>query len=203
MIAPESRGVRARSFETPSIRKEIVMKKLAIPGMAIALLTAGALAEPAKRLKGDAWLAQLVGAWDIQFKVFMDPDQPPSVSAGTDTVRALGGNWIIAQTETTMMGTPYEGVMSLGYDAEQARFHGTWIDSFGGHMWIYEGTLNDAGDTLTLRTEGPSLEVPGETAQYKEIIQVTGDDSRTFNSYYESGDGSWVKIVTIEYSRKK
>lgn len=181
------------------------MKKFAIMGIAsaIALLSGGAPARAAEPARGDAWLAQLVGKWDIEFKIYMEPDQPPAASAGTDTVRALGGNWIIAETETTMMGGPYQGVMSLGYDSAQAMYHGTWIDSFGGHMWIYEGTLNDAGDTLTLRTEGPSLEVPGETAQYKEVIRITGDDSRTFNSYYESGDGSWVRIVTIEYERRK
>jgi len=82
-------------------------------------------------------------------------------------------------------------------------FTGTWIDSFGGHLWVYKGTLNDASDTLTLETEGPSLQASGKTARYKEVIQITGKDSRTFTSSTETDDGKWMKILNAEYRRKK
>lgn len=157
----------------------------------------------AAQAKDHLWLKQLVGKWDAKFKMYMQPDQPPSESTGTDSIRVLGDLWIIAETKTTMMGAPYNGILSLGYNPQKKNFHGTWIDSFGGCLWIYKGTLNDAGDTLTLETEGPSLEAPGKTARYKEIIQITGKDSRTFTSSFETEDGKWKKILTIEYRRKK
>jgi hypothetical protein len=185
------------------------MKKFAILSIAISLLVGGVLAqspEPTKAqdqtAKDHEWLKQLVGQWDAEFKMYMQPDQPTE-SAGTDSVRALGGLWVVAETKTTMMGAPYNGILSLGYNPQQKNFHGTWIDSFGGYLWVYKGTLNDAGDMLTLETEGPSLQAPGKTARYKEIIQITGKDSRTFNSSFEGEDGKWVKILTIEYHRKK
>lgn len=185
------------------------MKKLAIfcVGIAIVPFIGVVLAQSPE--PGDApakdheWLKQFVGEWDFQFKMYMQPDQPPAEAAGTDSVRALGQHWIVAEAKTTMMGAPYHGILSLGYDAKKERFNGTWIDSFGGYMWVYKGTLNEAGDTLTLETEGPSLQSPDKTARYREVIQITGKDSRTFNSSYESEDGTWVKIVTIEYRRKK
>lgn len=190
------------------------MKKFAILSIsiAIALFVSGVLAqspEPTKvqdepaPARDHEWLKQLVGEWDVTFKINMQPDQPPAESAGTDSVRALGDHWVVAETKTTMMGAPYSGILSLGYDPQKKRFHGTWIDSFGGHLWIYKGTLNDAGDTLTLATEGPSMQTPDKTARYKEIIQMTGKDSRTFTSSIETDDGTWMKIVTIEYRRKK
>lgn len=188
------------------------MKKFAILGIgvAVALFVSGVLAQPAEPAKNcdqstkdQEWLKQLVGEWDIEFKTYMQPDQPPAVAAGTDTVRALGNHWIIAETKTSMMGTPYTGILSMGYSPLQKHFHGTWIDSFGGYLWVYKGTLNEAGDTLTLETEGPSLEGPGKTARYKELIQITGKDSRTFTSSTEGDDGTWRKIVSIEYRRKK
>lgn len=150
-----------------------------------------------------AWLKQLVGEWDMTFKMYMQPDQPPTEAKGADSVRALGENWVMSDMKTTMMGTPYNGIMSLGYDAAKKQFHGTYIDSFGGVLWVYKGTLNEAGDTLTLETEGPSLQKVGATAKYKEVIQITGQDTRTFNSSTQFEDGKWIKIVTIEYSRKK
>jgi hypothetical protein len=156
--------------------------------------------EPAKRRE---WLKQLVGEWDLQCKMYIQPDQPPAESAGTDSVRALGEHWVVAEAKSTMMGAPFNGILSLGYDPQEKRFHGTWIDSMGGHLWVYKGTLNDAGDTLTLETEGPCMQDLSKTARYKEIIQVTGKDSRTFTSNIETEDGKWTKILSIEYRRKK
>lgn len=185
------------------------MKKFVIPGfmIAIALLVSGVLADspenPCAPTKDHAWLKQLVGEWDIVFKMNVQPDQPPVESPGTDSVRALGDHWVIAEAKTTMMGAPYNGILSLGFNTQKKHFNGTWIDSFGGHMWVYKGTLNDAGDTLTLETEGPSLEAQGKTARYKEIIQITGKDTRTFTSSMEKSDGSWMRILSAEYRRKK
>jgi hypothetical protein len=157
---------------------------------------------PDEAARDQGWLKQLVGEWDTRLKVYMQPDQPPAESTGTDSVRALGDHWIVAETKTTMMGAPYHGILSLGYDARKKHFVGTWIDSFGGRLWVYQGTLNAAGDTLTLMTEGPSTQDPDKTARYKEIIQIT-EDGRTFTSSIETGEGTWTKILTIEYRRKK
>lgn len=187
------------------------MKKLALFGIATAFLVCGVAAEsqpepapaPPPPARDHEWLKQLVGEWDAQFKMYMQPDQPPAEAAGTDSVRALGDHWVVAEAKTTMMGAPFSGILSLGYDPLKQRFNGTWIDSFGGHLWIYKGTLNNAGDTMTLETEGPSLQDPDKTARYKEVIQFKGQDSRTFTSTTEAGDGTWVKIVTIDYRRKK
>lgn len=183
------------------------MKMLAFLGVAFAVLVSGVMAQSttpaASRGTDQEWLKQLVGAWDIKFKIHMQPEEPPATAVGTHSVRALGDHWIIAETETTMMNVPYNGVLSLGYDSQKKHFHGTWIDSFGGNLWVYKGTLNDNGDTLTLETEGPSPQDPGKSARYKEVIQITGKDSRTFTSSTKSQDGTWITIVTIEYRRKQ
>jgi len=187
------------------------MKKFAIFGIAIAFLVCGVLAqspEPAKVQDAPArdqeWLKQLVGEWDIQFKMYMQPDQPPAEAPGTASVRTLGEHWIVAEIKTSMMGTPYTGIHSLGYNALKKQFHGTWIDSFGGLLWVYKGTLNEAGDALTLETEGPNaLQGPDKTARYKEVMQITGKDSRMYTSSIETEDGTWMKIVTFEYRRKR
>lgn len=185
------------------------MKKFAILSISIAFLVCGVLAQsqpeptPAPT-KDHEWLKQLVGEWDVTFKISMQPDQPPAESAGTDSVRMLGDYWVVAETKSTMMGAPFSGILSLGYNALKEQFNGTWIDSMGGQLWVYKGTLNDAGDALTLETEGPSLtEGPDKTARYKEVIQITGKDSRTFTSNTETEPGKWMKILTIEYRRKK
>ncbi len=177
--------------------------------LAIVLFVSGGLAQSAEPGTNEdspprdhAWLMQLVGEWESEWTMYIQPGQPPMEAPGTDSVRALGNHWVIAEAKATMMGTPFSGRMSLGYDASKGHFHGTWIDSFGGTMWVYKGALNEAGDALTLETEGPSLEVPGETARYREVIRITGENSRTFKSSYESKDGTWVTLVEVAYQRK-
>lgn len=185
------------------------MKRLATFSVAVAIIVGGALAQPPdpaedqRPSRDHEWLQQLVGEWDVRFKMYTHPDQPPAEPAGADSVRALGDYWIVAETTTMMMGAPYRGILSLGYNPQTKRFNGTWIDSMGGHLWVYQGTLNDAGDTLTLETEGPSLQGPDKTARYREVIQITGKDSRSFTSSTETQDGAWTTILTAEYRRKK
>jgi hypothetical protein len=147
------------------------------------------------------WLKQLVGEWDVQFKMFMGPDQPFNEADGSDTVRAVGNHWVVA--ETKIFNQPFSGILSLGYDTKKKHFVATWIDSMSGHLWTYKGTLNEDRDTLTLETQGPSMQSPDKTARYKEVIRITGNDSRTFTSNMETEDGTWMTILTAEYSRKK
>ncbi|MBE7455117.1 MAG: DUF1579 family protein [Phycisphaerae bacterium] len=156
-----------------------------------------------KPAREHALLKQLVGEWDMTFKMYTHPDQPPTESRGTDSVRQLGDHWVISEMRTTLMGAPYHGVMSLGFDPAKKQVQGTYIDSFGCMLWVYKGTVNEAGDTLTLETEGQSLERIGATAKYKEVIQITGKDTRTFHSSTQFENGTWVNVVTIEYIRKK
>lgn len=187
------------------------MKKFAILSIAIALLVVAATAvsqsqeapdEP-KLTPEQAWLKQLVGEWDVDYTAYMEQDQPPVEAAGTDSVRAIGDHWVIAETKFTMKGASYSGALSVGYDARKKQFNATWIDSMSGHLWVYEGTLNEARDTLTLMTEGPSMRNPNATARYKEIITIKGKDHRTFSSSIETEDGGWTTILEADYRRKK
>jgi hypothetical protein len=172
------------------------MKTFATLTAAIALFAGGISAQSSEPAKGHEWLQQLVGEWDAQFRMLGQPEV-----SGTDSVRALGNHWVVAETMTTMMGAPFSGRLSLGYDPLKGHFNATWVDSMGGHLWVYKGTLNEDRDALTLETEGPSMEGPGKTARYKEVIRITGEDSRTFTSSIETDEGTWMEILTAEYRR--
>lgn len=149
------------------------------------------------------WLKQLVGEWDVKSKMYMEPGAAPMEAAGVDTVRAVGEYFVIAEVNSTMMGMPFTGVMTLGYIEAEGKYAGTWIDSMTSHLWVYEGAVNEAGDALVLRTEGPSMEAPGATAKYKETIAIKDKDHRTFSSVVQLSSGEWMTILTAEYSRKK
>lgn len=185
------------------------MKPITVAGLVVALLLGAAVGE-AQDLpempppqKEHEWLQQLAGEWDGEFELFMEPGQPPMKSKGTERVRALGGFWVVAETSGDFMGTPMAGLLTLGYDPAKGRYVGTWVDSMTSHLWTYEGTVDQAGRVLTLRTEGPCHLAADGRANFREVIELKGKDEKTFTSSVQTDDGQWITIMKATYRRKK
>ena len=184
------------------------MKRIALAGAALALVAGTALAaapdvpampQPAKEHE---WLMQFVGEWEADVEVSMDPAKPPEKAKGMESVRQLGGFWIVADYRGTFMDKPFNGIFTIGYAPEKRRYVGTWIDSLGSHLWTYEGTLDAAGKILTLESEGPCPATPGKLVRFKEQIELKTKDQRVFTSSMLGEDGKWVVGMTINYRRK-
>lgn len=155
-----------------------------------------------KPQKQHEWLQQLVGDWTFNFESSTKPggEQP----AGTDRVRSVGGMWIVAETSGKMPdGDPMTTVVTIGFNPAKGKYVGTFIGSMMSMMWHYEGELDDTGRTLTLRTEGPSMEDPSKTTQYKDVITIKSPDEREFSSVYLASDGTWQPVMKMRYRRTK
>jgi hypothetical protein len=134
----------------------------------------------------------------------MGPDKPPHKFSGTESVRALGGLWIIGEGRGQMPdGTPSISLLTLGYDPQKKRFVGTWVGSMMTTMWLYTGTRDTSGNVLTLETEGPDFAVEGRIAPYHDAYEFRGDDHRILTSATQGADGKWTKFMTAHYRRVK
>jgi hypothetical protein len=71
------------------------------------------------------------------------------------------------------------------------------------NFWKYEGTMEESGKKLTLETEGPSPLDPKKRAKFQEVLELKDKDNKAFTSYIQGDDGKWVKMVTVDYRRKK
>jgi hypothetical protein len=150
------------------------------------------------------WLEKLVGEWAYETEANMDPDQPPMKFSGTESVRSLGGVWVLCEGRGDMPGGGTGlTIMTLGYDPSKKRFLGTFIGSMMTHLWIYDGELDVAGRVLTLDAEGPSFAGDGTMAKYKDAIEVHDNDHRVLSSSYLAPDGTWHKFMTANYRRTK
>lgn len=158
----------------------------------------------AKPQKEHEWLQQLVGDWEYEHESMSGPDQPPTKATGTESVRSLGGLWVLCEGQGTMPdGTAATMLMTLGYDPQTNRYTGTWIGSMMTHLWIYDGELDTTGKVLTLNAEGPSFGDPQKSAQYKDAIELKTDDHRILTSHLLGQDGQWSQFMTAHYRRKK
>jgi hypothetical protein len=133
----------------------------------------------------------------------MDTREPPTKSTGDAKVRSLNGLWILCEgTGHAPDGVPVNSVITLGYDPQKARFVGSFVASCMTNLWIYEGTLDEAGKVLTLDTEGPGFSDDGSLAPYQDLIETESDDHWTLKSRMRGEDGQWFQFVTAHYRRK-
>ncbi|HEX6201727.1 MAG TPA: DUF1579 domain-containing protein, partial [Thermoanaerobaculia bacterium] len=146
--------------------------------------------------EGHRWLHRLVGEWRWEMEASMGPDQPPAEHEGTESVRPLGELWTIGEGSSQMPdGGPATTIMTLGYDPERQRFVGTFVGSMMTHLWIYEGTLDEAGKVLTLDAEGPDFSGEGKMAKYQDVIEWVSDDHRVLRSRMLGDDGEWRQFM--------
>lgn len=152
--------------------------------------------------KEHALLQTLIGDWTYEAQCTMGPGQPSQTSRGTESVRSLGGLWVVGEGQGEMPdgGGPATMIITLGYDPNRKRFVGTWVGSMMAHLWVYDGSLDSSGRVLTLDAEGPSG-ADGKMAKFQDIIEFQGD-RRVLRSRMQGEDGTWSDIMTAHYRRK-
>jgi hypothetical protein len=184
------------------------MKRITIAVLAGMLLTGGTLLKAQEMpkmpppVKEHEWLNQFVGNWNYDTEIFMEPGKPPMKASGTESVRSLGGFWIVSDGKGEMMGKPFNSVLTLGFDPQAKKYVGTWVDSVSSTLWKYEGTVDSAGKILTLETEGPCPMKPGIT-KFREVTEWKTKDERVFTSSIQGDDGKWTPIVRVTSRRAK
>jgi len=150
------------------------------------------------------WLERLVGEWTCEGEGIMEPGKDPVTFKSTESVRSIGGLWIVAEGHGEMPGCgPSTTIMTLGYDPQKERFVGTFIASMMTHMWHYNGSLDATEKVLTLETEGPSMSGQGKMAKYKDVIEIQSDSHRILSSHVMDDDGNWWQFMTAHYRRQK
>ena len=150
------------------------------------------------------WLQKLVGEWTYESESPMEPGKPPEKFKGTESVRSLGGVWVLCEGRGEMPGgVTGTTLMTLGYDPAKKRYVGTFIGSMMTSLWLYEGELDSAGKVLALDSEGPSFTAEGKMAKYKDVIEIKSDDHRVFSSSFLGDDGKWHGFMMANYRRTK
>ena len=155
-----------------------------------------------KPVQEHQWLQKLVGEWRVETEMMMGPDQPRHKSESTESVKSVGGLWIVGEGTATMPdGTPMTDYLVLGYDVSYREYRGCWFASMSSHLWKYAGELSADGRVMTLNCVGPSFTKDGETANYRYVIEIIDEDHRTLTSHGEDDNGEWQEYMTASYTR--
>jgi hypothetical protein len=147
------------------------------------------------------WLQRLVGEWTCENSFVTAPGEPPMTGRGTESVRSVGGLWVVDEGRTTMPdGTPGTTIITFGFDRRRRRFTGSFVGSMMTHLWLYDGALAADGRTLILDSEGPAITGDGLMA-YRDIVELVDDDHRYLRSQIPDGKGGWTEFMTAHYRR--
>lgn len=155
-----------------------------------------------KPVEAHQWLQKLVGEWRIVTEMSMGPDQPLQTSEGSETVKSLGGLWAFSDGKAQMPdGSGMEYHAALGYDVSFKEYRGCWFASMSSHLWKYVGELSADGKVMTLNCVGPNMMKDGETANYRDVIEIIDENHRTLTSFGEDENGQWQQFMKASYTR--
>lgn len=179
------------------------MKLILSVGVAAVLLGAAQEEKKPQPAKDHEWLQKLVGEWDVEVEIAPQEEGQEAVKTkGTASGRMIGDYWVQLENKGEFEGSPFVGVLTLGYDAEQKKYVGTWVDSMSAYLWKYEGSMNPEGTILALDTEGPCPAEGGKVVRFQEKIEFVGDDQIVLTSSRDV-EGKQVPAATIRYTKRK
>ena len=163
------------------------------PDMA-AMMKAMSPGEPHKHL------AKLAGDWTFTNKMWMDPSQQPTTSTGTMHGEViLGGRYVHSVWKGDMMGMPFEGHGTDGYDNMTHKFVSTWVDNMGTGIMYMTGDCKDNVCTSTGDMMDP---MSGQKVTTKMVSTWNADGTLKMEMYAKDASGNEMKTMEMLVAKK-
>jgi hypothetical protein len=99
---------------------------------------------------------------------------------------AMGGRYVIGKFTGTMMGQPFEGMSTMGYDNAKKLFTSTWIDNMGTGIVHLTGTYDEAAKTLNLKGHQTDP-MTGKDSEMREEMKMIDDNTYIMTMYGDMG----------------
>lgn len=144
-------------------------------------------------------LARLVGTWEAETKMWTDPAGEPTVTPATAEYRmVMDGRYLEESITSEFMGQPFSGRGLYAYNNLTGEVQAIWIDNMSTALFAYEGSLNEAGDEMTLT--GKYMDPM--TKEWKETRSVMRfSESELLYVSYEVVNGQEQKMMEISGRR--
>ena len=113
----------------------------------------------------------------------------------------MGGRYQLGTHSGNMMGQPFEGQSTLGWDNARKVLVSSWIDNMGTGIMYMEGTWDDATKTVTFKgkTTDP---MTGKEMDVKETFAIINDNTQKMEMFMNMG-GQEMKTMEITFTRAK
>lgn len=149
-------------------------------------------------------LAKSNGTWTGEVTMWMAPDAPPMTSTMTMTNKMImDGRYQMSEAKGNMMGAPFNGISTTGYDNHKKVFVSTWIDNMGTGVMKIEGPWDEATKSVTF-TGKMVNPANGKECEFKEVYKMIDDNNQVMEMYGpDLQTGKQYKTMEIKLTRKK
>jgi hypothetical protein len=158
-------------------------------------MKAGTPGEPHKALAATA------GTYSLQIRSWHEPGGPPMEETGTATRRMdLDGRVLVEELNASMMGMPFTGRATTGYDNVTGKYWSTWMDSMSTGIMVSEGTC-DAQKVCTF-TGSWNDPIKKGPVKSRMTSRWTSPTTEVFEMHGPGRDGKEMKMMEITYTKK-
>ena len=146
-------------------------------------------------------LAKSNGTWNEDVTTWMDPSKPPIKSKATAVNKMiLGGRYQQSTHTGSMMGMPFEGVGTVGFDNAKKMLVSTWVDNMGTGVMYMEGAYDST--THTINFKGKMIDpMTGKDTDFRETFTMMDDNNQKIEMFATQG-GKEMKSMEIVLKRK-
>ena len=167
----------------------------------LVLATTSVAQGPAQPSEEHKLLKDDVGTWKADMTIWIPGMDEPMTAVGEEVNEMFGSFWVTSKFKADMMGQPFEGRATMGFDPVKKKYIGTWFDTMNPHMSFMEGTYDKESKTLTMITTGVGMD--GKPSKGKNVVVTNDDGSRVFTMYHAMPDSDKLhKGMEIIYTKK-
>jgi hypothetical protein len=148
-------------------------------------------------------MAKWDGKWDSDITLWMAPGAPPQKTKSTAVNKmVMNGLYQESTHSGNMMGMPFNGKGTLGYDNLRNVFVSTWIDNMGSGIMYLEGPMDETGKIIMLKGK---MTDPGTgyMTDVRETMTLKDDNTQVMEMFVAMPDGKEMKTMEIKFTRTK
>lgn len=149
-------------------------------------------------------MASWDGTWSGKVLQWHKSGMAPDSSTGISVNKMImGGRYQQSNFSGNMMGMPFEGISTMGYDNAKKKFVSSWVDNMGTGIMNMEGTWDDATKSMTMQGKmvDPSR-ADGHEIVAREVFRIMDDKHQVMEMYGPGEDGKEFKWMEIQYTKK-
>jgi hypothetical protein len=147
-------------------------------------------------------LEPLVGNWNAEVKMWMDPDAPPTITKGTAKCSwTLKDRFVQQDFSGEFMGKPFRGISFTGYDNVRQKYRSVWIDDMSTTMVTSEGDADPEGKVISFGGTYACAMTGEKDKATRQIYRILSRDKHVFEMH-DPARGEDSKTLEITYTRK-
>ena len=143
-----------------------------------------------------------VGEWTTSMQMWPAPGAEPQKSEGTCKFEMiLGGRYMQTKYSGIVMGMPFEGISTDGYDNAKKVYFNTWVDNMGTGIMHGEGKYDEASKAIVFN--GTMFDpMQNKDLTYRQTVQTVDDNHMVMEMFYTTPEGKEYKSMHVDYVRK-